>query len=84
MKYFNKLVDFLPLRQLIILSIFLAILPFPLSGEPHIWEKLKMLVAGDLVKAVDIFDLFYHLSPTILLIAKIRRLKSEGNNGEDV
>ncbi len=45
----------------------------PFVPEPHIWEKLKMLVAGDLVKPIDIFDLLMHGAPFLLLIAKILR-----------
>lgn len=45
----------------------------PFVPEPHIWEKLKMLVAGDLVKPIDIFDLLMHGAPFMLLIAKILR-----------
>ena len=45
----------------------------PFVPEPHIWEKLKMLVAGELVKPIDIFDLLMHGAPFMLLIAKILR-----------
>jgi hypothetical protein len=45
----------------------------PFVPEPHIWEKLKMLVAGELVKPIDIFDLLMHGAPFLLLIAKILR-----------
>jgi hypothetical protein len=45
----------------------------PFVPEPHIWEKLKMLVAGELVKPIDIFDFLMHGAPFLLLIAKILR-----------
>jgi hypothetical protein len=38
---------------------------------PHVLEKLIMLKNGALNRPVDIFDLFYHLLPTILLALKI-------------
>lgn len=53
---------------LLILAILMAILPF--GGEPHLIEKLKMLMAGTLVRPVDIFDLLMHSAPSILLVIK--------------
>lgn len=76
-----KLIDKLPLQQLIIMSIFLGAAPF--IPEPHLWQKLKMLMAGDLVKPLDIFDVLFHLAPSILLILKIKRMKSQKENGDD-
>ena len=43
----------------------------PFLPEPHIWEKLKMLAAGELGKPLDIFDLLLHGLPWLLLIAKV-------------
>jgi hypothetical protein len=40
---------------------------------PHVLEKLIMLKKGILTRPIDIFDLFYHLVPTILLIIKLVR-----------
>ncbi|NBD29721.1 MAG: RND transporter [Alphaproteobacteria bacterium] len=45
----------------------------PFVPEPHIWEKLKMLFAGQLVKPIDIFDFLMHGAPFLLLFAKILR-----------
>ncbi|MCB1519771.1 MAG: hypothetical protein KDJ37_04250 [Hyphomicrobiaceae bacterium] len=45
----------------------------PFFPEPHIWEKLKMLARGTLVRPVDIFDLLFHAIPWFLLIAKAAR-----------
>lgn len=59
----------IPFSLLIVLCLTLGLAPF--TPEPHIWEKLKMLVAGDLVKAIDIFDLIMHGTPWVLLIAKL-------------
>lgn len=53
---------------LIIFSIVLGLAPF--TPEPHIWQKLKMLYAGTLVKPLDIFDLVFHSAPIGLLIIK--------------
>ena len=43
----------------------------PFTPEPHIVEKLRMLLNGELSKAIDIFDLFLHGAPWILLLLKI-------------
>jgi hypothetical protein len=54
--------------SLIIFSILLGLSPF--VPEPHLFEKIKMLAAGQLSRPIDIFDLFFHAAPIILLIAK--------------
>ena len=53
----------------------------PLTPMPHILEKINMLKNGQLTKPIDIFDLFFHLIPTILLAIKIVRdiLQRSGN-----
>jgi len=53
------------------LAVFLALAPF--SPEPHLWEKLKMLFAGTLVRPIDIFDLLLHGTPLLVLVLKILR-----------
>jgi len=42
----------------------------PYKPEPHILEKLTMLFNGELAKPIDIFDLFLHGMPWLLLILK--------------
>jgi hypothetical protein len=64
--------DQIPLTILILAALTLGLAPF--VPEPHIWEKLKMLVAGDLVKPVGIFDLLMHATPFVLLAAKLVRM----------
>ncbi|KAA3625739.1 MAG: RND transporter [Proteobacteria bacterium] len=39
--------------------------------RPHLFEKLNMLVNGDLVRLVDIFDLALHCAFPLLLILKL-------------
>ena len=46
----------------------------PFSPEPHIVEKLTMLANGTLHKPIDIFDLFLHGTPWVLLLLKISTL----------
>jgi hypothetical protein len=40
-------------------------------------EKILMLKDGLLKKPIDIFDLFFHLVPTVLLLLKIIKGPSE-------
>jgi hypothetical protein len=64
--------DRLSLGLLLIIALTLGLAPF--VPEPHVWEKLKMLAAGELVRPIDIFDLFLHGTPWLLLLAKVVRL----------
>jgi len=52
-------------------AVFMILAPF--SPMPHVLEKLIMLKKGTLTKPIDIFDLFFHLVPTIILLLKIYR-----------
>ncbi len=72
-----SLLDKIPMQTLVIAAIFLGLAPF--VPEPHLWQKLKMLVAGDLTAPLDMFDMLFHGAPTLLLIAKLaRNSKSAG------
>ena len=53
----------------------LAILMFlaPFRPMPHALEKLNMLIDGTLSRPVDIFDLFFHLVPTLIVLLKFGR-----------
>ena len=63
--------DQTPWNLAIIAALTLGLAPF--FPEPHIWEKLKMLIAGDLAKPIDIFDLVLHAAPWLLLLLKVLR-----------
>lgn len=52
-------------RTLVFLAVILGLAPF--YPEPHLFEKLTMLMEGNLKKPVDIFDLFMHGTPIVLL-----------------
>lgn len=54
---------------LIPLVLLLGLAPF--FPQPHIVEKIKMLMAGTLKKPIDIFDLFWHAWPFALLAYRI-------------
>jgi hypothetical protein len=58
----------IPYSILILAAILMALAPF--VPEPHLVEKLRMLAQGELRRPVDIFDLFFHLFPTLLLVLK--------------
>ena len=65
----RKLIKTIPLSLLIVLCLTLGLAPF--TPEPHLLEKFKMLIAGELVKPVDIFDLVLHGVPWVLLVLKL-------------
>ena len=69
-----KWLDKIPLTTLLIIAILLGLAPF--TPEPHLWGKLKMLAAGELVKPIDIFDLFLHGTPAVLLVLKLLRMRT--------
>lgn len=64
-----KLIDSLPLPHFVVLSLFLGLAPF--FPEPHLVEKIRMLISGELVKPLDMFDLLLHGAPWVLLLVKL-------------
>lgn len=42
----------------------------PFQPEPHVVEKLGMLVDGQLTKPLDVFDLLLHSAPWVLLVLR--------------
>ena len=69
MNWLNKI----PLVPLAIIAIALALAP--ITPEPHLWQKLKMLFAAELSKPIDIFDLFLHGTALVLLLLKLATQK---------
>jgi len=65
----QKFTTLISLKNSIILTIFLGLAPF--LPEPHLWQKLKMLVGGTLSSQTDILDLLFHLAPLAFLILKL-------------
>jgi hypothetical protein len=63
--------DHIPYALLILFALFMLMAPF--RPMPHVVEKLIMLKNGTLTKPLDIFDLLYHIAPTIVLVLKIIR-----------
>ena len=72
-----KWLDRISFTALLFGALLLGLAPF--FPEPHLWEKLKMLASGELQKPIDIFDLFLHGSPLILIAMKLFRLKTFSN-----
>lgn len=64
-----KFIDNLSFPVLIIFALLLG--TAPLGGQPHLIEKINMLMLGNLVKPLDIFDLFLHGTPIVLLTIKV-------------
>lgn len=57
----------MPWSMILLFCATLGLAPF---SPPHIVEKLAMLSRGELVRAVDWFDLAFHGWPWVLLILK--------------
>lgn len=73
-------IDRQPLALFVVAALTLGLAPF--SPEPHILEKLKMLMAGELGRPLDIFDLVLHAAPWVLLMLKLyRRTLHSGSTG---
>jgi hypothetical protein len=65
------ILDKIPYSILIVFAVFMLLAPF--RPMPHVIEKLIMLKNGTLTKPIDIFDLFYHLVPIVVLALKVYR-----------
>lgn len=63
----------LPMSLFLLATLPLAVAPWPLKPEVHLWEKLVLLANGGLTNSTDIFDfdLVLHGIPAILLAAKV-------------
>ena len=66
-----KWIDKLSIAPLLAIAVLMAVLPF--NATPHLAEKLGILVDGTLSRPIDIFDLFMHGTPSLLLIIRLFR-----------
>ena len=66
-----KLLDKISYSIVIPLAVLMFLAPF--RPQPHAVEKIGMLIDGTLSRPVDIFDLFFHLTPALILLLKIIR-----------
>ena len=63
--------DRMPWMWLLLLAGWLAIAP--ITPEPHLIEKLRILAQGSLVRLLDIFDLALHATPLLIVALKLWR-----------
>ena len=68
-----KYIDKVPLLPLAVVALFMALAPF--TPEPHLLEKSRMLINGELSKPIDIFDLFWHSFLIVILAIRLIRYK---------
>jgi hypothetical protein len=62
-----NLMSKLPWIVVILGSLTLGLAPF--SPQPHLFEKVGMLISGELSRGIDFFDLFLHgLFPFLLIV----------------
>ncbi len=64
--------DKIPLLPLLVGALLLGAAPF--VPEPHLAEKLRMLMAGELARPIDVFDLLLHGALPLLLLLKLGRM----------
>lgn len=70
-----KWLDRIPLASLVLMAVLMGLAPF--VPQPHLLEKLRMLMAGDLTRPIDIFDLFWHSLFPVLLVLKLIRVSQQ-------
>lgn len=76
MAFLGRVLDQISWSNAILIALVLGLAPF--FPEPHIWEKLKMLAAGELSRPIDIFDLLMHGAPFLIVILKGLRQMGQG------
>ncbi len=74
-----RLLTRIPWVFLLPVAVVLGLAPF--RPEPHLMEKLRMLVAGQLIKPIDIFDLLMHGTPLLLVAGKLLAGRATSFNG---
>lgn len=67
--WFMAFLKGIPYSFLLPAALLLGLAPF--APEPHLLEKLRLLVAGQLVRPIDVFDLTLHSLPVLLLLLKV-------------
>ena len=63
--------DRIPLLWFVLIALWLLVAP--VVPEPHLIEKLRWLVRGELTRPLDIFDLLLHSVPMLLLVWRLWR-----------
>jgi hypothetical protein len=70
-----QFIDRIPLLPLVLLTLFMLGAPF--VPEPHLVEKMRMLSQGTLTRAIDIFDVLWHLLPAALLGVRLAGMRNK-------
>jgi len=70
--------DRIPLLWFVLIALWLLVAP--VVPEPHLLEKLRMLMQGQLTRPLDIFDLLLHSVPALLLGWRLWRDAQRGKN----
>lgn len=73
-----KILHQIPIMMLVAAAIFMSLAPF--VPEPHLLEKSRMLINGELTKGIDIFDLFWHSLFIVLLAVRLLTAKQFSEN----
>lgn len=63
-----KWIDSIPTGILVFFSIWMLIAP--IHPEPHLVQKFSWIMESKSFKAIDVFDVIWHLLPSILLLIK--------------
>ncbi len=66
------ILDDISLGTILIFCLTIGLAPFT---PPHVWEKLVMLVTGELRAPIDIFDFLMHGAPWGVLVVKLVRMR---------
>lgn len=68
----------IPIFPLAAAALVLGLAPF--KPEPHLVEKLRWLLAGQLHRPLDIFDLCLHSAPVLLLGLRLALMRRSDHN----
>jgi hypothetical protein len=71
MNTLDRVLARIPLFFLTVVAAWLAVAP--IHPQPHLIEKWTMLSHGTLTRPIDIFDLFLHTTPLVVLALKLWR-----------
>lgn len=71
-------IDKIPFKPLLVVAVFIGLAPYPFEPEPHLVDKLILLSTGFLTRPIDIFDLFLHSAPSLLVVIKLVRMMRAG------
>lgn len=70
-----QFIDRLPYSLLLVMTVLMLGAPF--APEPHLLEKMRMLMEGTLTRPLDMFDVLWHLLPATLLAMKVVRQRRQ-------